>query len=277
MFARPLLRSLSRFSSLSTIAAPRSFVSLVQTTPSTVTLTLDNGVANTLSLEMAEALTGAIKDAESNPDNQSMVIKSNNQKIFSAGLDIQEMNAPEPVRLADFWRAIQGTYIALYGSRLSTVAAIEGHAPAGGCLLSLCCDYRIMAQGSARIGLNETNLGIAAPYWLMDMYVDSIGKRNAELALGKGTLFLPDEALAVGLVDEVVPQDEVLDRATAEAKRWAKIPMKGRVATKLMQRVANINELVERQEEDVLWFTTFLLEEGTQRGIKAYLESFKKK
>jgi 3,2-trans-enoyl-CoA isomerase len=226
---------------------------------------------------MARELSKAIKEIESDSKVQAVVLKSSNQKIFSAGLDIQEMNAPDPVRLADFWRAIQNVYVDLYGSRLATIAAIEGHAPAGGCLLSVCCDYRIMAAGNARIGLNETNLGIAAPYWLKDMFVETIGRRNAELGLAKGTLYLPQEALAVNLVDEVVPLEEVAGRAVEEAERWARIPPKGRVATKEMMRHPAIDQLLADKEKDVTWFCDFLLEEGTQKGIKIYLDSLSKK
>ena len=147
----PLLLTLLRpffpqfASRLSTLLSPlslRTFVTVSRASPSVAVLSLDKGPANVLSLEMSSALAAAVSEIESDRAVQCLVLKSSNQKIFCAGLDIQEMAAPDPARLADFWRTVQQVFINLYGSRLSTFAAIEGHAPAGGCLLSMCCDYR---------------------------------------------------------------------------------------------------------------------------------------
>lgn len=78
-----------------------------------------------------------------------------------------EMHKPDPLRLRDFWTSFQELYLTLYGSKLACIAAIEGHAPAAGCMLALSCDYRIMSQtighGTPTIGLNESKLGIVAP------------------------------------------------------------------------------------------------------------------
>ena len=75
--------------------------------------------------------------------------------------------------------------------------------PAGGCLLSLCCDYRVMQGPKFTIGLNETLLGIVAPFWFKDTMLNTVGQRHTELALQLGTLFTADQALSIGLVDKV--------------------------------------------------------------------------
>ena len=112
-----------------------------------------------------EAICSSIKEIEANPKIQSLILASSNPKIFSAGLDIQELVEPDHKRLARFWNSLQQIFIDLYGSRLATVAAIQGHAPAAGCFLAMACDYRIMSAGNKNhvptIGLNETQLGIA--------------------------------------------------------------------------------------------------------------------
>jgi len=257
------------------INAPRrGYVNLTKPSPLVAVLELDRAPVNSLSKEMADALVGAIKEAEGDAKVQSLVLKSSNPKIFSAGLDITEMNDPEVSRLEDFWRSIQEVFLTLYGSRLSTVAAIEGHSPAGGCLLAMSCDYRVMTEGeNFKIGLNETKLGIAAPYWLKDLFVKTIGYREAELGLGLGKLYSPSEALAINLVDEVVKNEDVLSVAMGEAEKWGKIPPKGRVATKVMLRAEILDGLKEKRELDVGWFRDFIMEEGTQKGIDAYLKS----
>ena len=143
--------------------------------------------------------------------------------------------------------------------------------------MSLCCDYRVMSNSPVRIGLNETNLGIAAPYWLIDLYIDTIGRRNAELALLEGSLFSPEDAERLNLVDQIVDQDEVYPTSLEMATKFGAIPRKGRVATKLMVRGPAVQKLLDQQEEDVKWFCDFLLEEGTQKGIKAYLDGLRTK
>lgn len=92
----------------------------------------------------------------------------------------------------------------------TVVAALNGPSPAAGCLLSLACDYRIKADNPKFItGLNETMLGFAAPSWLAQTYSDAIGKREANLALQLSTLYPPQDAKKIGLVDHVCPLDEL--------------------------------------------------------------------
>jgi 3,2-trans-enoyl-CoA isomerase len=95
---------------------------------------------------------------------QSMILASGLPSIFSAGLDLTELYKPDPSRLPKFWESFQQLYFDLYGSRLATIAAMNGHAPGAGCMIALSCDYRIMSKG--KIGLNESKLGICAPPWL---------------------------------------------------------------------------------------------------------------
>lgn len=123
-----------------------------------------------------EAICSSIKHIEANPKIQSLILTSSNPKIFSAGLDISELVVPDKDRLPKFWNSLQQVYIDLYGSRLATVAAIQGHAPAAGCFLAMACDYRVMSAGDTgseskkkhvpTIGLNETQLGIAGELFM---------------------------------------------------------------------------------------------------------------
>ncbi|GKY94117.1 hypothetical protein MPSEU_000377800 [Mayamaea pseudoterrestris] len=203
---------------------------------SVAVLTMQSKPVNALSLEMFQALSKAIRDAEADQSIQALVLQSALPTIFSSGLDIMELHKPDPDRLVDFWKSFQGLYLDLYGSRLACVAAIEGHAPAAGCMLALSCDYRIMGNSVGKVGLNESQLGIVAPPWLGRQMIDTIGRREAEKALGLGTLYSPNEALRISLIDEVVEQDNVRERAMQVATQWAKIPPVSRVASKMLVR-----------------------------------------
>lgn len=214
-------------------------------------------------------------------------------------------------------------YIDLYGSRLATVAAIQGHAPAAGCFLAMACDYRAMSAGGLvggkkkipTIGLNETQLGIAAPPWMGQLLVRTIGFRRAELSLAMGTLFPPDQALEAGLVDVVMselpdgsnvssvpsrasPVDDtsehglrgllppgredqasslLMQAAYSQAKIFAKIPPQARVASKMVTRDEHISDLVAKRQADTDHFCGFVTQDAVQTNLKAYVEALKKK
>jgi 3,2-trans-enoyl-CoA isomerase len=204
-----------------------------------------------------------------------MVLCSSLEKIFCAGLDLTELYKPDADRLPKFWESFQQVYIDLYGSRLATVAAMGGHAPAAGCMLAMSCDYRIMSGGS--IGLNESKLGIAAPPWLANQYIDTIGKRPAELALSLGTLYDHKEALAMGLIDDVHDRASIVEHAKKQAAEWVRIPPPARVAVKQLTRKAQIDHLLATREADNEHFCSFVTNEMAQRNLGAYLGSLKKK
>ena len=261
-----------------------------------------------------EAICASIKSIEANPNIQSVVLASTNPTIFSAGLDVSELVSPDEERLPRFWNSLQQVYIDLYGSRLATVAAIQGHAPAAGCFLAMACDYRLMSAGSVfgekkkrhvpTIGLNETRLGIAAPPWMGQLMVRTIGFRQAELALAMGTLFPPDEALGVGLVDGVVKADSMhshgdsveqglkallpsaiegqasdplMQQAYNQAKTFAKIPPQARVASKMVTREDHIADIIEKRNADNDHFCGFVTQDAVQSNLTAYVEALKTK
>jgi 3,2-trans-enoyl-CoA isomerase len=227
-------------------------------------------------IRRCQAISEAVKAAEADKKIQAVVLSSSLSNIFCAGLDLTELYEPDPVRLPKFWRSFQQVYLDLYGSRLATLAAIQGHAPAAGCMLALSCDYRIQST-TGSIGLNESKLGIVAPPWLGQQYIDTIGHRQAELALSLGTLFKPQEALQIGLVDEVVHKDEVVEMAKQRATEWVRIPPKARNAAKKMTRGRQMQQLLETRDQDTDHFCTFVSQEKVQRNLAAYLEQLAKR
>jgi 3,2-trans-enoyl-CoA isomerase len=192
-----------------------------------------------------------------------------------------EMHKPDEKRLAEFWSSFQQVYLDLYGSRLACIAAIQGHAPAAGCMLTLCCDYRIMAASSSElkptIGLNETKLGIVAPPWLAQLFMDTVGHREAEKGLSLGLLYSPEEALDIGLVDQVVPKSEVMGKSMEQALVWSKIPPQARVASKQLSRKKQLDHLLATRQADIDHFCGFVNNDMVQSNIAMYLESLKKK
>jgi Delta3-Delta2-enoyl-CoA isomerase len=238
-------------------------------------------------------IADAIRQARQEPKMQALVLVSSNPKVFSAGLDLKELYPQPPPasddanpnskaessdRLIRFWKSFQQIYLELYGCRLATVAALEGHAVAGGCMLALCADYRVMSDDPrVTIGLNESQLGIVAPPWLGQQLVDTVGRRTAELGLMRGTLWNPQDALSINLVDQLAPLKEVRPMATQVASELAKIPESARFMGKKLIRQNRIDRLASNRQEDVDNFVSVITNAPTQKRLGMYLASLAKK
>lgn len=248
------------------------------------TMTLNRPPVNSLSLELCQAISDAIRDIEKNKDVKGLVLTSSVPSTLSAGLDLNELYKPEPDRLTQFWTSFQQVFLDLYGSRLAVIGAITGNAPAAGCMLALCCDYRVMASTpsssaakSPVIGLNEAKFGIVAPPFLGNLLLRTIGIRNGELALSLGTLYTPEQAASIGLVDEIVPFEQVIPRSKELALEWSSVPSHARVASKMLVRKRYLDELIATRQYDVEHFRNFVLDDKVQSNLGAYLDSLKKR
>lgn len=239
-------------------------------------MALNKAPVNSLNLEYLTEFNIAMEKLENDKSCRGVIITSALPKIFSAGLDILEMYQPNTDRLRQFWSQVQQLWINLYGSQVATVAAINGHAPAGGCLVSLSCDYRIMAPNYT-IGLNETQLGIVAPFWFSDTLINTVGFRQAERALQLGYMFTTDEAKACGLIDKVVHPDQIMDAAHEEMKKMFAVPDFARQITKNQCRKEFIDKLLTKREADTDNFVNYITKDSIQKAMGKYLESLKKR
>ena len=188
-------------------------------------VSLNHRPVNALTQGVCEELRQCLGELEADPQVRGLLLGSALPGLFSAGLDLHAFHKPDPDALADYWTAVQELWLALWTSDLATVAAISGHCPAGGCMVALACDARVMVEGSYGIGLNEARrrrpplaeaphrapappapqaqLGIAPPPWLSSMLLGRVGASRAERLLVLGELLRPAEAAELGLVDEV--------------------------------------------------------------------------
>lgn len=231
-------------------------------------LRLSRPPVNALDPGLCRALAGAI-DAATRDGVRGLVL-SGGPKVFSAGLDVPHLlslgNDRDALRGAweDFFAAAR----ALAASPLPVVAAIAGHAPAGGCVLALCCDYRIMANGPYRIGLNETQVGLVAPEGVQHLLRRVVGHYRAERLLVAGELVDADQALRIGLVDELTDVDHVVQRALAWLEPLLSLPRAPMLRTRRIARGDLAHALApERIAIDV--FLDAWNEPDTQAGLRA--------
>jgi len=270
------LRGMSTVRSFST--TPRicsSIVSTVHDNGYTV-LSMNKKPVNSLSLEFLKEFAKAVEVAES--ESKGIVLTSSLPTIFSAGLEITEMYQPDEARLRDFWYTVQGLFLNVYGSKVPTAACMNGHTMAGGCFLSLACDYRVMVGPKFLVGLNETQLGIAAPFWIQEPMTQAIGFRKSSLALQLGTVFNAQEALDIGLIDEMVSSTEEAHQQVDKAMtNFMKIPSIALYSSKMLMRNDLYNRLSDNREKDVDNFVSFILQPEVQNNLGRYLEALKNK
>ncbi|HYG08309.1 MAG TPA: enoyl-CoA hydratase/isomerase family protein [Stenotrophomonas sp.] len=185
--------------------------------------------ANALDTALCRQLIAAINQAPA--DDMHAIVLSGAPHIFSGGLDVPYLlgHGSDRGKLLDSWQAFFGAAKTLAETRIPVVAAITGHAPAGGCVLALCCDYRIMARSidPARpyaIGLNEVQVGLAAPEGIQRLLRRVVGPHRAERLLVAGEMVPAELAVQIGLVDELADGEQVVARAIAWLDELLRLP-----------------------------------------------------
>uniref|UniRef100_A0A1L8DZ86 Enoyl-CoA delta isomerase 1, mitochondrial n=1 Tax=Nyssomyia neivai TaxID=330878 RepID=A0A1L8DZ86_9DIPT len=237
-------------------------------------VTMNRPPVNSLNLDLLREISSALDAVEKNKCT-GMILTSASDTVFSAGLDITEMYKPEQQRLREFWTTLQDVWLKLFGAAFPTAAAINGHAPAGGCLLAMSCEYRVM-RPNFTIGLNETQLGIVAPSWFMATMENVLPRREVELALTLGKMFSTEKALDIGLIDGVVDtKDEAIAKCTEFIQLFTKVPKGARALTKQSFRKKFL-EVLDR-DQDLQMFLYYTNQPQVQKGLGVYMDRLKKK
>jgi enoyl-CoA hydratase/carnithine racemase len=195
---------------------------------------------------MLEAIRDAVVTAAG--DDVGAIVLAGSDGIFSAGLDLPELISFDRPQLEVFLDLFFDAMQALAASSVPVAAAITGHCPAGGAVLSLFCDYRVMADGPFTIGLNEVRVGIPIPAVVAELARRNLGARRAEWALSTGRLLEPSQALEVGYVDELTAPSEVVNRSVAWAREIAELPHVAVLAARRQLR-SDLAELVTRHRD----------------------------
>ncbi len=238
-------------------------------------LTLDRPPANALSAELMAALRQSLEAAAR--EGVGAVVLSGAPRRFCAGLDVPLLVALDRPAIERVWRELYALLRTLACSPVAIVAAINGHAPAGGTVLPLFCDWRVMAEGEWKIGLSEVQVGLALPPVICSALARQVGPRQAERLAAGGLLISPVEAAAIGLVDDLVPVDKVVARAIEWCQSRLGLPRQAMALTRQQVR-ADLVHIFDRDLEAELnevlanWWS-----DGTQKVLKALAAKLGKK
>ncbi|MEE9151201.1 MAG: enoyl-CoA hydratase/isomerase family protein [Thermoplasmata archaeon] len=205
-------------------------------------LKLNNGITNALNLKFIRKIFRNLRDLKDDPAVNGVVIASNNDKFFSIGFDIPQLYELEEEDFRMFYRTYNRLCIDLYTFPKPTIAAITGHAIAGGCILALCCNFRFIAEGRKLLGLNEIKLGVPVPYPGDCILRQLVGTQNTQDIINTGEFYPSKELLRMGIVDRVMTLDQVNSKAIERVKLLGAMPKE---AFSLIKR--NRKEIVEKQ------------------------------
>jgi enoyl-CoA hydratase/carnithine racemase len=221
---------------------------------------LARGVTNAIGMQLVNDLRARVAEVRDDPEARALMLTSEGDRFFSIGLDIPELIEYDKAQFTQFAELFDQLCIELYSFPKPTVVAIRGHATAGGAILALTGDHRVMTSGRAVMGLNEVRLGVTVPYPPDQMLRDLVGSRIARDVMEVGDFFDPEELLAMGLVDEIAPPDEVLFIARELATSLAASSTEAYAAIKANRTgpvVAAIEaDLAAKREEFVdMWYS----------------------
>jgi enoyl-CoA hydratase len=182
-------------------------------------LTLDLGRGNAIDHAFIEALEAALDAALA--EGARAVVLTGRGKVFCGGLDLVTLAAYDHAEMARFVDAFDDCFRKVLAYPRPVVAAVNGHALAGGAILAFACDHRVAQPGPFFLGLNEVELGISFPAGAFEIARRSVPERSIGAVLLEGRRFSPEEALAAGLVHALAPEGGALAAATAQAARFA--------------------------------------------------------
>ena len=178
---------------------------------------LRHGKVNALDLELLLAITAAMRAV----DQARAVVITGSGPAFSAGVDLQRIVDGGPPYVREFLPALSESFMAIFDHPGPVVAAVNGHAIAGGCVIAAACDVRLMSRGT--IGLAELSVGVPFPPVALEIMRHAAGPAVSRLVL-TAELLDPARAQSIGLVQHVCEADVLLDSAVDQARQLARIP-----------------------------------------------------
>ncbi|MDX1455000.1 MAG: enoyl-CoA hydratase/isomerase family protein [Gammaproteobacteria bacterium] len=230
---------------------------------------------NALNPELVKTLLEAIEAAPG--QGAKAIVLSGQPGMFSAGLDVPALLPLDKDQMLAFWKDFSGLMGAIARSPIPVASALTGHSPAGGAVLALFGDVRIMAEGDFKIGLNEVRVGLTLPPVILKAFQRQLGNRVAEQYAVAGFMASPDQALEAGLVDQLVPADKVVETAITWCRERLALPPQAMAATRAFARrdlVQLFDELDDAADQAFLdvWFS-----DETRGTMQALVESLKNK
>jgi enoyl-CoA hydratase/carnithine racemase len=213
--------------------------------------------------ELNEQLLKLLEDQQTRA-----IILTGKGKFFSFGFDIPEFLGYSKESFLGYLRKYSSLCTLLFFCPKPVIAALNGHTMAGGCVLAVACDHRIMVSGKAKIALNEINLGSSVFAVIVEMLKHCAGTPAAEKILSSGAMLSAEEAQKLGLVNRVVQEDELEAVALSVAREYATKSGPAFASIKKLLRGPVAEGIGKREEESLLEFVDIWYSEATRKNLQ---------
>jgi enoyl-CoA hydratase len=231
---------------------------------------LSHGKVNALDLELLNAITTAMEQAA----DASAIVLTGAGRAFSAGVDLGRIVDGGPGYVREFLPALSKAFLAIFDCPQPVVAAVNGHAIAGGCVIAAACDVRLMAEGT--IGLAELSVGVPFPISALEIMRHVLGSHAGRLAL-TGDLLAAPAARSIGLVDQIETAEAMLPEALRRASMLARVPREVFSLTKEQLHEPAKRRLQERAAEDDKRVLKLWCSSTVQDAIAAYVQLLRRR
>jgi enoyl-CoA hydratase/carnithine racemase len=205
------------------------------------TIAMDDGKVNAFSIEMLKAVMAALDQAE---EDEAVVILTGREKYFSAGFDLKVFSE-RPDEIVEMLTLGARLCERLLSFPTPVLVACNGHAIAAGTFPALAADLRIGVDGPYKLGLNEVKIGLTVPLYVVELARQRLTPRDYNRALVTAAMFDPAEAVQAGLLDRVVPAEQLREASLTAAEELAGLNMEAHAATKLRVRGGALRALRE--------------------------------
>jgi enoyl-CoA hydratase/carnithine racemase len=231
------------------------------------TLMIARGKVNALNGAVVEELKASLKSLEHNPEVTSIIITGAG-KFFSFGFDVPEFLSFDKARFTQYLTNFTELYTYIFLYPKPVVAALNGHAVAGGCMLALACDYRVMAMGKGKISLNELSFGASVFAGITEMLRFATGSANATKVLYSGSMYSAEEAQRLGLIDEVAAEQDVMAAAIKAASIMGSKHPPAFAAVKSLLRKTIAEDMKRREAESIKEFVDIWYSDHTWTNLQ---------
>ncbi len=231
------------------------------------TVVLSRGKVNALNGIVVDELRERLKVLEVGQDVKALVLTGYGN-FFSFGFDIPEFLSFTKAEFTNFLTNFTDLYTYLFLYPKPVVAALNGHTIAGGCMLALACDSRLMAAGKGKISLNEIAFGSSVFAGSTAMLRFWIGSANATKVLYSGAMYSAEEAMSLGLVQEVLPEDQLMFQARRIASDLASKHSPAFASIKSLLRKPIAEEMMQRERASIREFVDIWYSEPTWANLQ---------
>jgi enoyl-CoA hydratase/carnithine racemase len=234
-------------------------------------LRLQHGKANAVDVDLFDALLDRL-DALEISDARAIVLTGQGS-IFSACVDLHRVLEGGAGYLQTFLPTLSRIVQRLFAYPKPLVAAVNGHAIAGGCIIALACDRRLMAEGGGKMGVTELKVGVPFPVAPLEVLRFQVPDRLAQDLIYTGRLLGAEAALAAGLVDQLVPASDLLEKALQAAGELAELPEGAFAMTKRQLRQEVVERIAAREQELDDEILRIWCDPATLATIRAFVEA----